>query len=121
MSSLMLGHKDVFLWTVHDQLRSSTTKKPYQGSDQDSRSSDHPTPSVPIIAHIPLQIASLLFADEVVLIWFVLFQHSADRFAECEAAGMRIGTSKSQAMGRSTSWCRDTWPHWYGKVSGSPS
>lgn len=67
MSSLMLGHKDVFLWTVHDQLRSSTTKKPYQGSDQDSRSSDHPTPSVPIIAHIPLQIASLLFADEVVL------------------------------------------------------
>ena len=48
-----------------------------------------------------LKIASLLFADDVVLMASsaVDLQHSLDQFvAECEAAGMRISTSKSEAM-----------------------
>ena len=48
-----------------------------------------------------LRIASLLFADDVVLMAPSAcdLQHSLDRFAaECEAAGMRISTSKSEAM-----------------------
>ena len=48
-----------------------------------------------------LQIALLLFADDVVLMASSVcdLQHSLDRFAaECEAAGMRISTSKSEAM-----------------------
>ena len=48
-----------------------------------------------------LKIASLLFADDVVLMASsaVDLQHSLDQFmAECEAAGMWISTSKSEAM-----------------------
>ena len=48
-----------------------------------------------------LKIASLLFADDVVLMASsaVDLQRSLDQFAaECEAAGMRISTSKSEAM-----------------------
>ena len=48
-----------------------------------------------------LRISSLLFADDVVLLASSVcdLQHSLDRFAaECEAAGMRISTSKSEAM-----------------------
>ena len=48
-----------------------------------------------------LRIASLLFADDVDLMAPSVcdLQHSLDRFsAECEAAGMRISTSKSEAM-----------------------
>ena len=48
-----------------------------------------------------LKIASLLFADDVVLMASsaVDLQRSLDRLtAECEAAGMRISTSKSEAM-----------------------
>ena len=51
-----------------------------------------------------LGISSLLFADDVVLMASSAcdLQHSLDRFAvECEAAGMRISTSKSEAMGLS--------------------
>jgi len=45
-----------------------------------------------------LRIASLLFADNVVL-WFRDLQHALGRFAvECEAVGMRVSTSKSEAM-----------------------
>ncbi|TWW73526.1 hypothetical protein D4764_15G0009200 [Takifugu flavidus] len=46
-------------------------------------------------------IGSLLFADDVVLLTPSArdLQQSLDRFAaECEAAGMRISTSKSEAM-----------------------
>ena len=48
-----------------------------------------------------LRIASLLFVDDVVLMASSAcdLQHSLDRFAsECEAAGMRVSTSKSEAM-----------------------
>ena len=48
-----------------------------------------------------LRIASLLFADDEVLMAPSAcdHQHSLDRFAaECEVAGMRISTSKSEAM-----------------------
>ena len=48
-----------------------------------------------------LRIASLLFADDVVLLASSCqdLQLSLDRFAaECEAAGMRISTSKSECM-----------------------
>ena len=48
-----------------------------------------------------LRISSLLFADDVVLMASSAcdLQHSLDRMAaECEAAGMRISTSKSEAM-----------------------
>ena len=48
-----------------------------------------------------LRIASLLFADDVVLMAPLAcdLQHSLDHLAaECEAAGMRISTSKSEAM-----------------------
>ena len=48
-----------------------------------------------------LRTASLLFADDVVLMASSAcdLQHSLDRFAsECEAAGMRVSTSKSEAM-----------------------
>ena len=48
-----------------------------------------------------LRISSLLFAYDVVLLASSVcdLQHSLDRFAaECEAAGMRISTSKSEAM-----------------------
>ena len=48
-----------------------------------------------------LRIASLLFADDVVLMAPSAsdLQHSLDRFAaECEAPGMRISTSKLEAM-----------------------
>ncbi|KAK5906143.1 hypothetical protein CgunFtcFv8_002034 [Champsocephalus gunnari] len=48
-----------------------------------------------------LRIAPLLFADDVVLMASSVcdLQHSLDRFTtECEAAGMRISTSKSEAM-----------------------
>ena len=48
-----------------------------------------------------LRIASLLFADDVVLMAPSPcdLHHSLDRFAtECKAAGMRISTSKSEAM-----------------------
>ena len=48
-----------------------------------------------------LRIALLLFADDVVLMAPSAcdLQHSLDRFAaECEAAGMRISTSKSEAI-----------------------
>uniref|UniRef100_A0A8C5CRJ5 Reverse transcriptase domain-containing protein n=1 Tax=Gadus morhua TaxID=8049 RepID=A0A8C5CRJ5_GADMO len=48
-----------------------------------------------------LRISSLLFADDVVLIGSSAcdLQHSLDRLAaECEAAGMRISTAKSEAM-----------------------
>ena len=48
-----------------------------------------------------LMMASLLFADDVVLMASstVDLQHSLEQFtAECEAAGMRISTSKSEAM-----------------------
>ena len=48
-----------------------------------------------------LKITSLLFADDVVLMASSAcdLQHSLDRFAsECEAAGMRISTSKSEAI-----------------------
>ena len=48
-----------------------------------------------------LKIASLLFADDVVLMASsaVDLQHSLDQFAAvCEAAGMSISTSKSNAM-----------------------
>ncbi|KAK5909389.1 hypothetical protein CesoFtcFv8_003322 [Champsocephalus esox] len=48
-----------------------------------------------------LRIAPLLFADDVVPMASSVcdLQHSLDRFAtECEAAGMRISTSKSEAM-----------------------
>uniref|UniRef100_A0A8P4KHH4 Reverse transcriptase domain-containing protein n=1 Tax=Dicentrarchus labrax TaxID=13489 RepID=A0A8P4KHH4_DICLA len=48
-----------------------------------------------------LRIASLLFVDDVVLMASSAcdLQHSLDRFtAECQAAGMRISTSKSEAM-----------------------
>ncbi len=46
-------------------------------------------------------IASLLLADDVVLMESSVcdFQHLLDQFAdECEAVGMRISTSKSEAM-----------------------
>ena len=48
-----------------------------------------------------LRIASLLLADDVVLMAPSAcdLQQSQDRFAaKCEAAGMRISTSKSEAM-----------------------
>ena len=48
-----------------------------------------------------LMIKSLLFADDVVLLTSSVsdLQQSLDRFAaECEAAGMRISTSKSETM-----------------------
>ena len=48
-----------------------------------------------------LRISSLLFADDVVLLASSVcdLQHSLDRFAaECEAAGMKISTSKSEAV-----------------------
>ena len=48
-----------------------------------------------------LRVASLLFADDVVLMAPSAcdLQHSLDRFAaECEVAGMRISTSKSAAI-----------------------
>ncbi|KAI3355874.1 hypothetical protein L3Q82_004427 [Scortum barcoo] len=48
------------------------------------------------------RISSLLFADDVVLLASSSqdLQHVLERFAaECEAAGMRISTSKSEAMG----------------------
>ena len=48
-----------------------------------------------------LRIPSLLFADDVVLMAPSAcdLQHSLDRFtAECEVTGMRISTSKSEAM-----------------------
>lgn len=48
-----------------------------------------------------LRIASLLFADDVVLLASSDrdLQHALERFAaECEAAGMRVSTSKSEAM-----------------------
>uniref|UniRef100_A0A6Q2YV91 Protein kinase domain-containing protein n=1 Tax=Esox lucius TaxID=8010 RepID=A0A6Q2YV91_ESOLU len=48
-----------------------------------------------------LGISLLLFADDVVLMASSVcdLQHSLDRFAaECEAVGMRISTSKSEAM-----------------------
>ncbi|KAJ8012365.1 hypothetical protein DPEC_G00041950 [Dallia pectoralis] len=48
-----------------------------------------------------LMVTSLLFADDVVLMASSVgdIQHSLDRFAaECEAAGMRVSTSKSEAM-----------------------
>ncbi|KAI3370509.1 hypothetical protein L3Q82_025270 [Scortum barcoo] len=47
------------------------------------------------------RISSLLFADDVVLLASSSqdLQHVLERFAaECEAAGMRISTSKSEAM-----------------------
>ncbi|XP_069033772.1 uncharacterized protein [Embiotoca jacksoni] len=45
-----------------------------------------------------LRVAYLLFADDVVPLASDL-QHSLGQFAyECEAAGMRVGTSKSEAM-----------------------
>ncbi|KAI3359028.1 hypothetical protein L3Q82_015427 [Scortum barcoo] len=47
------------------------------------------------------RISSLLFADDVVLLASSSqdLQHILERFAaECEAAGMRISTSKSKAM-----------------------
>ncbi|KAI3356985.1 hypothetical protein L3Q82_003620 [Scortum barcoo] len=47
------------------------------------------------------RISSLLFADDVVLLASTSqdLQHVLERFAaECEAAGMRISTSKSEAM-----------------------
>ena len=47
------------------------------------------------------KITSLLFADDVVLMASsdADLQRSLDQFAaECEAAGMRISTSKSEAM-----------------------
>ncbi|KAI3354904.1 hypothetical protein L3Q82_004697 [Scortum barcoo] len=47
------------------------------------------------------RISSLLFADDVVLFASSIqdLQHVLERFAaECEAAGMRISTSKSEAM-----------------------
>ena len=53
------------------------------------------------VMHLVLRIASLLFADDVVLMATSAcdLQHSLDWFAaECEAAGMRISTSKSEAM-----------------------
>ncbi|TWW61062.1 TNF receptor-associated factor 2 [Takifugu flavidus] len=52
-------------------------------------------------SHGDLRIASLLFADDVVLLASSArdLQLSLDRFAAaCEAAGMRISTSKSEAM-----------------------
>jgi len=48
-----------------------------------------------------LRIASLLFADDVVLLPTSDrdLQHALGRFAaECEAVGMRVSTSKSEAM-----------------------
>ena len=48
-----------------------------------------------------LTIASLLLADDVVLLASSDrdFQHALGRFAvECEAVGMRVSTSKSEAM-----------------------
>ncbi|KAI3351580.1 hypothetical protein L3Q82_020418 [Scortum barcoo] len=56
------------------------------------------------------RISSLLFADDVVLLASSSqdLQHVLERFAaECEAAGMRISTSKSEAMVLSTGkgWC----------------
>ena len=48
-----------------------------------------------------MKIASLLFADDVVLMApsALDLQRSLDRFtAECEVAGMRISTPKSEAM-----------------------
>ncbi len=50
---------------------------------------------------LPWGIALLLFADYVVLLAPSVcgLQHSLDRFkAECEVAGMRISTSKSETM-----------------------
>ncbi|KAK9539560.1 hypothetical protein VZT92_004659 [Zoarces viviparus] len=51
--------------------------------------------------NVTFGIASLLFADDVVLLASSDrdLQHSLERFAaECEAAGMRVSTSKSEAM-----------------------
>ena len=48
-----------------------------------------------------LRIASLLFADDVVLLASSDrdLQHALERFAaECESVGMRVSTSKSEAM-----------------------
>ena len=48
-----------------------------------------------------LRIASLLFADDVVLLSpsHRDLQHALGRFAaECEAVGMRVSISKSEAM-----------------------
>ncbi|KAK3569032.1 hypothetical protein QTP86_021564, partial [Hemibagrus guttatus] len=46
------------------------------------------------------RISSLIFADDVVLLApsSLDLQHALGRFAECEAAGMRVSTSKSEAM-----------------------
>ncbi|XP_060781820.1 MAP/microtubule affinity-regulating kinase 3a isoform X3 [Neoarius graeffei] len=54
-----------------------------------------------------IRIMSLLFADDVVLLASSIcdLQHAVGRFAaECEAAGMRISTSKSVAMALSRKW-----------------
>ncbi len=54
-----------------------------------------------------LKTTLLLFADDVVLMASSVcdLQHTLDRFtAECEAAGMRISTSKSKAMVLSRKW-----------------
>ncbi|TWW54739.1 hypothetical protein D4764_0188490 [Takifugu flavidus] len=60
-----------------------------------------PVRSVPEFGPNCWQIASLLFADDVVLLASSArdLQLSLDRFtAACEAAGMKISTSKSEAM-----------------------
>ncbi|KAI3377643.1 hypothetical protein L3Q82_008803 [Scortum barcoo] len=65
------------------------------------------------------RISSLLFADDVVLMASSGqdLQHVLERFAaECEAAGMRISTSKSKAM---VLWTRKGWhalSRWGGEV-----
>jgi len=54
-----------------------------------------------------LGIASLLFADDVVLLASSdrHLRHSLERFAaECEAAGIRVSTSKSEAMVPGNQW-----------------
>ena len=54
-----------------------------------------------------LRIASLLFADDVVLMAPSAcdLQHSLDRFAtECEAAGIRISTSKRPWFSAGNRW-----------------
>ncbi len=55
-----------------------------------------------------LRILSLLFADDVILVALSVcdLQHTVDQFAaECEAAGMRINTSKSEAMVKKLVYC----------------
>ena len=73
----------------------STPVRGFQGQDIETQ---------PRIGEYPvrnLEVSSLLYADDVILLASSVqdLQRALERFAaECEAAGMRISTSKSETM-----------------------